>query len=40
MNRTRLDAEELRDAVLACAGTLNSKMGGAAGHSAAHRRMK
>jgi hypothetical protein len=29
MNRTRLDAEELRDAVLACAGTLNGKMGGA-----------
>jgi hypothetical protein len=29
MNRTRLDAEELRDAVLACAGALNAKMGGA-----------
>ena len=29
MNRMRLDAEELRDAVLACAGTLNPKMGGA-----------
>jgi len=28
MNRTRLDAEEVRDAVLACAGTLNSKAGG------------
>jgi hypothetical protein len=28
MNRTRLDAEEVRDATLACAGTLNSKMGG------------
>ncbi len=28
MNRMRLDAEELRDAVLACAGTLNAKMGG------------
>ena len=29
MNRTRLDAEAVRDAVLACAGTLNPKMGGA-----------
>ena len=29
MNRTRLDAEEVRDAVLFSAGTLNSKMGGA-----------
>jgi hypothetical protein len=29
MNRVRLDAEELRDAVLASAGTLNAKMGGA-----------
>jgi hypothetical protein len=29
MHRVRLDAEELRDAVLACAGTLNPKMGGA-----------
>jgi hypothetical protein len=29
MNRVRLDAEELRDAALACAGTLNPKMGGA-----------
>jgi hypothetical protein len=28
MNRTRLDAEEVRDAVLSCAGTLNSKRGG------------
>ena len=28
MNRTRLDAEEVRDAVLACAGTLNAKAGG------------
>jgi hypothetical protein len=28
MNRTRLDAEEIRDAVLACAGSLNSKQGG------------
>jgi hypothetical protein len=28
MNRTRLDAEAVRDAVLACAGTLNSKAGG------------
>ena len=28
MNRTRLDAESLRDAVLASAGTLNTKMGG------------
>jgi hypothetical protein len=28
MNRTRLDAEEVRDAVLACAGTLNWKAGG------------
>ncbi len=28
MNRTRLDAEEIRDATLACAGTLNSKIGG------------
>jgi hypothetical protein len=29
MNRTRLDAEEVRDAMLACAGTLNPKAGGA-----------
>ena len=29
MNRMRLDAEEMRDAMLACAGTLNLKMGGA-----------
>jgi hypothetical protein len=29
MNRTRLDAEEVRDATLASAGTLNPKMGGA-----------
>jgi hypothetical protein len=28
MNRTRLDAEEIRDAVLASAGTLNEKAGG------------
>jgi len=28
MNRTRLGAEAVRDAVLACAGTLNPKMGG------------
>ena len=28
MNRTRLDAEEVRDAVLGCAGTLNAKAGG------------
>jgi hypothetical protein len=27
-NRVRLDAEEVRDAVLACAGTLNAKRGG------------
>ncbi len=27
-NRARLEAEEIRDAVLACAGTLNPKMGG------------
>ena len=29
VNRVRLDAEELRDATLVCAGTLNGKMGGA-----------
>ncbi|HLJ17487.1 MAG TPA: PSD1 and planctomycete cytochrome C domain-containing protein [Bryobacteraceae bacterium] len=28
MNRTRLDAEEIRDAVLKCADSLNPKMGG------------
>ena len=28
MNRVRLDAESVRDSVLACAGTLNLKMGG------------